>query len=175
MKLKYLISKTYLKEVEYQHNTSEWGMAGLGHVPHIIDLANRIKAKNILDYGSGCGRTANELRKNNFDVLEYEPGIESKRNNLNLINDYNFKTDLIICTDVLEHIERKKLINVLNHLKSINCMYYYVTVGTGPANRILSNGSNAHLIQEDEHWWYNTLSKIFKIHTGNKWTYVLTK
>jgi len=175
MQLKYLISKTYLKEIEYQHNTSEWGMAGFNHVPYIIDLANSINAKNILDYGSGCGKTANELRKNNFTVLEYEPGIESKRKNLKLINNLNFKTDLIICTDVLEHIERKKLINVLNHLKSINCMYYYVTVGTGPSYRFLSNGANAHLIQEDEHWWYNTLSKIFKIHTGNKWTYVLTK
>jgi len=175
MKLKYLISQAYLKEMEYQHNTSDWGIAGLSNVPNIIDLANRINAKNILDYGSGCGKTANELRKNNFTVLEYEPGIESKRKNLKLINNLNFKTDLIICTDVLEHVERKKLINVLTHLKSINCMYYYVTIGKGPANRILSNGANAHLIQEDEHWWFDILSKIFKIHTDNGWTYVLTK
>jgi len=175
MKLRYLISQTYLKEVVYQHQTSEWGMAGLGHVSHIIDLANRIKAKNILDYGSGCGRTANELRKKNFEVLEYEPGIPSKRKNLKLINGINFKTDLIICTDVLEHLERNKLSNVLKHLKSINCMYYYITIGSGPAHRILSNGDNAHLIQEDDDWWHDILSKIFKIDTHNKWRYILTK
>jgi len=175
MKLKYLISQAYLKEMEYQHNTSDWGIAGLSNVPNIIDLANRINAKNILDYGSGYGRTANELRKNNFNVLEYDPGIKRKRKNLKFINRSNYKTDLIICTDVLEHIEKNRLKNVLRHLHSIDCMYYYITIGEGPAGRILSNGDNAHLIQESKQWWFDILSKIFKIHTDNKWTYVLTK
>lgn len=175
MELNSLISQTYLEEVEYEHSISQWGTAGLGNISAILNLANRINAKNILDYGSGCGNTANVLRENNFYVLEYEPGIVHKRKNLKLINSPEFKTDLIICTDVLEHIEKDRLFNVLEHLKSINCPYYFVTVCTRPAARILSNGDNAHLIVENIDWWSTQLKKFFKIEMHDNDAYILIK
>lgn len=88
-----------------------------------------IKGKDILDFGSGEGITANHFAKDN-NVVAIEPWNEMLKNRW---NDYEYKQiqgdaselskfednifDVVICHNVLEYIEDKeKIINELNRV-----------------------------------------------------------
>ena len=71
--------------------------------------------------------------------------------------------DLVTCIDVLEHIEPNLLDNVLDEIASITQRLAFVTVHTQPAKKVLSDGRNAHLIQEPPSWWIDRLSARFEI------------
>jgi hypothetical protein len=60
---------------------------------------------------------------------------------------------MVACIDVLEHIEPDLLDNVLDHLASLTELVLLATVHTGPASKVLSDGRNAHLIQQPMEWW----------------------
>jgi len=56
-------------------------------------------------------------------------------------------SDLVTCIDILEHIEPELLENVLLELKRLHGRLYFFTIHLGPAGKTLSDGRNAHLIQ----------------------------
>jgi hypothetical protein len=61
--------------------------------------------------------------------------------------------DLVVCTDVLEHVEPELLDTVLRHLRSLARKAVFVVIATRPSNKTLSDGRNAHLIVETAEWW----------------------
>jgi hypothetical protein len=71
--------------------------------------------------------------------------------------------DLVICTDVLEHIEPDKIDFVLDDLKRCVKKLGYFTIHTGPAAKTLPDGRNTHLLQHDEKWWSEKLVKFFTV------------
>jgi uncharacterized membrane protein YkvA (DUF1232 family) len=64
---------------------------------------------------------------------------------------------------VLEHIEPQMLDACLDDLASIARKLVLVTVHTGPAKKLLSDGRNAHLIQEPPSWWLPQLARRFDL------------
>ena len=88
------------------------------------------------------------------------------------------KADLVCCIDVLEHIELPYLNNVLQDISNITTNLGFFTIHTGPANKLLSDGRNAHLIQKPLSWWIPRICVFFEIiqleltHSG---FWVLTK
>ena len=73
-------------------------------------------------------------------------------------------SDMVACIDVLEHIEPDRLEAVLEDLWRLNALMYFVTIHMRPANKTLSDGRNAHLIQETPSWWLPRLCKYFDVH-----------
>ena len=71
--------------------------------------------------------------------------------------------DLLCCIDVLEHIEPPFLDNVLDDLARLTVKVGMFSVHTGPAMKILSDGRNAHLIQQPSSWWLPRLCQRFEI------------
>ena len=71
--------------------------------------------------------------------------------------------DLVACIDVLEHIEPHLLDACLDDLASITHRLIVLTVHTGPAKKVLSDGRNAHLIQEPPSWWLPRLNQRFDV------------
>ena len=67
------------------------------------------------------------------------------------------------CIDVLEHVEPHLLDNVLTDLRRVTKNVGFFTVHTGPAVKTLSDGRNAHLIQQSATWWLTKLSDYFQI------------
>ncbi len=65
--------------------------------------------------------------------------------------------DLIVCSDVLEHVEPDKIDAVLSHIFQISGMGAYVVIATRPANAILPDGRNAHLIVKPSAWWIDKI------------------
>lgn len=130
-----------------------YGVGGAKHAATVTKLVTKIGATSVLDYGCGKGLLAKEL---SFPIWEYDPAIPGK--------DLSPRpADLVICTDVLEHIEPDKLLAVLSDLKRVVKKVGYFTIHTGPARKTLPDGRNTHLIQQHRQWWKNRLKVYFDV------------
>jgi len=124
----------------------------------IDDFCKEHKLKKIVDYGSGQGLTTKKLLELGYDVIEYEPGIKEKRENFKIINSKNFQSDLLICTDVLEHIPEDELTDFLTDLFSYSSRLI-ITICTREARLLLPNGENPHCTVRPGSWWIEQLSQ----------------
>ena len=147
-----LISKEYkeLNKTFHQSNLA-YGVGGEKRVEVILKLYESIKGKSLLDYGCGKGYLAKTLP---FPIWEYDPCIPGK-------DDSPSPADLVVCLDVLEHVEPEYLDFVLNDLARCVKQCGYFVIHTGPAQKILPDGRNTHLIQENKEWWRNKLIQHF--------------
>lgn len=130
-----------------------YGVGGDKHAENVIKLTQAIKSRNVLDYGCGKGRLARALP---FGISEYDPAIPGK-------TESPKPHDLVVCTDVLEHIEPDKITAVLADLQRVTLLVGYLVIHTGPAAKTLPDGRNTHLLQRDKHWWFQILSKFFTV------------
>lgn len=153
-------SNSYLRELEYQHSTTEWGVAGSASVPSIDRYCKQHSITTILDYGSGQGLTARLLRELGYTVTEYEPGIAAKRSE-------PVPAQLVICTDVMEHVEKEYVDSVLDHIHSLSIHSAFFTISCRPAGRLLSDGRNAHITLADSVWWWNCLTARWHTVSGD--------
>ncbi len=153
-----IISPKYLKLQKKLHENPDYGVASIIAAPHIKDFFEAAKFKSISDYGAGKKNLFHSLTKlglKNFEYFAYDP----------VFPDYGppRSADLICCVDVLEHIEEEFLENVLKDLKKITQKIGYFTISTGPAQKTLADGRNAHLIQKPPSWWLVRMCKYFEI------------
>lgn len=110
----------------------------------VVNLCKAYKSADILDYG--CGKqTLNEAIQG-IDIAGYDPCIEG-------LDAAPEPHDIVVCTDVMEHIEPEHLDNVIDDLARVTKTALLVSIATRPAVKILADGRNAHLIQEDHRWW----------------------
>jgi hypothetical protein len=85
-------------------------------------------------------------------VQEYDPGIRGK-------DILPKPCDLVVCTDVMEHVEPKALMRVIDHIFRLTGYIAYIVVATRPANAVLPGGRNAHLIIENAEWWTRAFTR----------------
>lgn len=151
-----LISEQYRKLNTLLHQTNiAYGVGGARHAPTVKRLCESLNTTSVLDYGCGKGYLAKELA---FPIWEYDPAIPGK-------DASPRPADIVLCTDVLEHIEPDCLHAVLADLRRCMKKVGYFVIHTGPAHKTLADGSNTHKIQEGEEWWRKRLSQIFEIGT----------
>lgn len=72
---------------------------------------------------------------------------------------------MVLCLDVMEHIEPELLDNNLAHIKSLTKMVATMTIATVQAQKTLSDGRNAHLIVKPKDWWIEQLRRHFSVVT----------
>ena len=75
--------------------------------------------------------------------------------------------DLVVSTDVLEHIEPQYLKAVLKDMRQRASRGVFLNISCGPSKQVLPDGRNAHLIIEKPGWWLKTLHEQFK------WPYMM--
>lgn len=147
-----LLSPQYRALLNRAHREMNWAGAGYKQAAAVAQFADEIHAKSILDYGSGQGTLARALAE--YDpprkVRNYDPGLPDASGLPKLAH-------LVVCSDVLEHIEPEKLDNVMQHIHGIAVTGAYFVIATRPANKNLPDGRNAHLLVESPEWW---LAKI---------------
>jgi hypothetical protein len=144
-----LISQDYLHAQRTMHaNPRGYGGRGYVWTSTVLQIADRYKAISILDYGCGQGTLMHAIRlvSPNTSCREYDPAIVGKDGRPEF-------ADLVVCTDVLEHIEPDKLDAVLAHIRGLARKAAFLVVATRPANKLLPSGENAHLIIEPDAWW----------------------
>jgi len=145
-----LISEAYREMNESLHTLRPtYGASGHRWAERIAEL----DYTDILDYGCGKGTLGKAL---GFSIKEYDPAIKGKDSEPD-------PAALVVCTDVLEHIEPEHLDAVLAHIKSLTKERAFLVVATRPANKTLPDGRNAHLIIEPLSWWMRQIEKYFQI------------
>lgn len=113
-----------------------------------------MNTRDVLDYG--CGKQT--LRAKLAYVRGYDPCIDG-------LDERPEPADLVVCTDVLEHIEPGCLDAVLDDLMRVTKRQLFAAIETRAALKILSDGRNAHLIQEPPEWWLPKFFKRFHVNT----------
>jgi len=153
-----LISAEYAKLNEQLHKENMfYGVGGGKYAETVLKLKEAIKADSILDYGCGKSYLAKALP---FAIWEYDPAIKGKEESPR-------PADIVISTDVLEHIEPERLLFVLDDLRRCVRKIGYFVISTIPAGKFLADGRNTHLIVHGQNWWSTKLSKFFTI--GKIW------
>lgn len=134
-----------------------WGVSAKKYFKEIQGMAQELKAGDILDYGCGsCSMTkCFRTNKNPIPIYEYDPCIDDKMNNKR-------PADLVVCTDVLEHIEKDKLDNVLYDLWAHSRKGMFLVIATVGCSEIFEDGTNAHQIVESPVWWLNKLEEAYQ-------------
>ena len=135
-----------------------WGVGGKRHYNPIVDLIKSRGFKTVLDYGCGQGVIGKTLLAQKVlrpDQLQmYDPGMPG-------LGIEPRPADLVISTDVMEHIEPALLDNVLAHVQRLATRMAYLHIAVGPAVKILPDGRNAHLIIQPDSWWHAKLKEYW--------------
>lgn len=149
-----VMSASYLELSRKMHETNAaYGISGSKRTEVVQKLIAAVKPGSILDYGCGKGTLAMSLDR---PIWEYDPAIPGK-------DTPPRPADLVICTDVLEHVEPEFIGNVLLDLARVTLKVGYLLIHTGPAQKTLPDGRNTHLLQKPASWWTDTLSGFFEI------------
>lgn len=148
------ISESYRELNAKLHASNEhYGTSGAKYAPQIQALAMSIQSEDILDYGCGKSTLANNLP---FKIHQYDPAIPKYA-------ALPEPANLVVCTDVLEHIEPEMLDSVLNHLRDLTKRKGFFIIANREAKKTLEDGRNAHFIIESPEWWLSKLWERFKV------------
>ena len=141
------------------HENPDYGVASVEYAPLVANMMRVLGVQELLDYGSGKGRLGMALQGHDlqpFTLFQYDPGVE-------LISERPDPAEMVVCIDVLEHVEPEYLDEVLDDLRRVTEEHAFFTVHTGPAAKTLPDGRNAHLIQENFRFWLPKIWDRFEI------------
>jgi SAM-dependent methyltransferase len=138
---------------EYDH---DYGTSSIKYIEEISVFINYLKPRTVLDYGCGKGVLLNELARRfpEIDFYGYDPAIHG-RDVLPVQ-----KADMVINTDVLEHIPERDLPEVMKNIASISENVFFA-LHHALARQILPNGQNAHCTVKPPVWYCRLFSKFF--------------
>lgn len=149
-----LITEEYRRLNAQKHEESkEFGSLGYKLAKHVKEIARHIGAHTILDYG--CGKRSLE-RELGYAICNYDPAIPG-------VDAAPEPADLVVCIDVLEHIEPECLDAVLDDLKRLTKNTIMLLIDTMEAKKHLPDGRNAHAIIKPAEWWIPHLISRWRI------------
>lgn len=151
-----LISEEYRRQNALLHaKRKDYGAGGGRWVREVAWLAKKHNCETILDYGCAKGNLKRKLEGVGWTgVYEYDPALDDKQDKQ--------PCDLVVCTDVLEHVEPDCLNDVLADIHVLTGKLAFLVIALGPSDKTLPDGRNAHLIQEDASWWRDLLGVHFQ-------------
>lgn len=151
-----MFSKEYVEQLNKLHERkNSFGIRdGIGEIQEWID---KYEPKSFIDYGCGKGGLVNTLNDvyGEGSCVGYDPG------HPDWVEHPSKPAEMLISTDVLEHIEPEHLGAVLDDMNSLFTKVAYLLIATCPAKKSLPDGRNAHLIQEEPEWWKPKLETHF--------------
>lgn len=145
------------------HSRGNYGVTGAQYVPTIFhaiaQLAKRHGSVKVLDYGSSSGATMKAVKEHLWlpPCVEdhcYDPFVEE------FAADPE-PADLLICTDVLEHVEPECTVAVLDHIAALTRRIAFFSISLKPAGKVLSDGRNAHINLPGDEFWLKQLKCRF--------------
>lgn len=147
------ISPEYLELNKQLHiNNTSWGSSARLRTMGALSLIDAVDAKMILDYGCGKGLMK---KQTGVEMDEYDPAISDKQ----IIPKSSY--DIVICTDVMEHVEPQYVDAVLKEINSLASRGAYFIIYLVPALHKLPDGSNCHRTVQPAQWWVEKIKSIF--------------
>lgn len=156
MKLERYITPEYRESQRKLHQRPKgYGGSGDKWADAVADICHSFGCESLLDYGCGQGTLAKALLQKSdllIDIHEYDPAVDGKTT----IEKYA-TFDLVVCTDVLEHIEPDRLAVVIDHIFRLSKKLVFLVIATRPSNKFFPDGRNVHLIIQPDNWWLERL------------------
>ena len=154
-----LASKEYRKmNFDLHGSNSDYGGHGKLWLKPVSNILDHAKPTTVLDYGCGKNTLVKHLEEQYPDIVFYsfDPCIPKYQNPPP-------KCDMVLCLDVMEHVEPNLLENVLAHISYLSKKHVFMVISTKEAKKTLPDGRNAHLIVEKPLWWLKRLCPLWKI------------
>lgn len=150
-----MITDEWRKQNELLHNqdATYGSKGGVKHHKRVRWLMNKFGAKTVLDYGCGKG----SLRAALGDcVRNYDPAIKAWR----MLPE---PADMVLCADVMEHIEPQFVDDVLEHIRGLTQKVAWFVIACRPATKNMPNGKNSHISVHPPEWWREKLEARFTL------------
>jgi hypothetical protein len=109
---------------------------------------------SVIDFGCSRGSLIEKIKVDfpSIQIVDgYDPGyakFEQKP-----VGQY----EMLISTDVIEHIEPEFLDTTLSYIESLYKKTAWIIIACYPAKKYLPDGRNAHLIVESTDWWLDKI------------------
>lgn len=152
------------------------GISLTDHIEPIAHLIQLTKATTVLDFGSGKGLFYQDApgypSKSRFKTLTnwhgavvicYDPGFTP------FSEPVTGQYDIVISTDVIEHIPEQDIPWVLDKLFAYATHAVYIVAACYPANKHLPDGTNAHCTLQSPEWWRNQIQQTARLHPAVNW------
>lgn len=110
--------------------------------------------RDVLDYG--CGKQTLAKALPGITVRGYDPAFEE-------LSATPAPADLVVCGDVLEHVEPDLIDAVLDDLSRCTLRLAFLVIATRPARKTLPDGRNAHLSQMSASRWMEKILRRFDV------------
>lgn len=130
----------------------DYGVSGARYSDQVFTIARQLQTRDVLDYGCGKCTLASSLP---FQIHNYDPFIPEH-------SSRPAPADLVVCTDVMEHVEDGYVNTVLADIRSLAKKGAFFQIATRPASKTLPDGRNAHLIVAPAKWWIEKLNQHFE-------------
>lgn len=170
-----LISPAYLEEQRRLHAAPRgYGGKGSRWAEFVARLATTTDPSSILDYGAGQGSLETALWEAGWFIQSYDPAVEA-------FHHRPGPADLVICTDVLEHVEPDLVDDVIADLAGLTLQTLFVVISLVPTSKTLSDGRQAHISLHPKKWWKARLAVHFRqteehmIQPEKQWVAVLQR
>jgi 2-polyprenyl-3-methyl-5-hydroxy-6-metoxy-1,4-benzoquinol methylase len=146
-----LINDEYKKQLQEMHQKPKMFYRGTKVASKLEDFLKTYNPSSLIDFGCGKGDLHKLLGEMIPKVTGYDPGMPEFEN---LPND---TYEVLVSTDVLEHIEPEMIDETLKAINNLFTKSCYLLIASYPAKKHLPDGRNAHLIIESFDWWKNKL------------------
>lgn len=127
----------------------------VGYIQRPLDDIPKIRS--VLDFGCGQSRLVDWIGAiNDAEVYRYDPAIPE-------FADMPIdKVDLVLCTDVMEHVPEEDVDDILATIRSLS-KHAFFNISVREAKEILPNGENAHCTVRPPPWWRQKLLNHFRV------------
>lgn len=138
-----------------------YGLSVLRHKEEIGMLVSALEAKTVLDFGCGRG----DAYSTPYEV-HLEWGLT--RSNVRLYDPAFVRHgrmpagvfDLVICSDVLEHIEEAEVDAFIGRLFRFSHKHVWASVCCRPAKKFFPDGRNLHVTIHPYLWWHEKFTEL---------------
>lgn len=156
------VSPAYRDQLAELHaQRPDFGARGHRWAGEVPKWADTFGAVTFLDYGCGKATLGNAVFTAGKTQIgswqDYDPALDW--------SGPPRPADLVMCLDVLEHVEPDRIDDVLDDLRGLTLKACVMFVDTSPAHKNLPDGRNAHILQRPLRWWLDKIQDRFAIHT----------
>lgn len=142
-------------------DNKNYGAGATAILPALRHVVGFLKPKSILDYGCGKGGLVRALQREYPDIKirGYDPSVEQFN-----IFPTGETFDLVVNTDVLEHVPESYLKDTVAKIASLSKNVFF-HLHHAKAVAVLSNGENAHCTIWTPQQYYTLFKEFFPVLT----------